>query len=698
MAPQLLAGTTVQGDLNTYTIVQPLGGQIYEQVYLAFYDKNGRRINVAIKDIDGQRYQVEQDIHGELNSLLELDHLCLPRVIESFVQGDRYFMVMEYIAGDTLQEYIDGSQRAETPQRPALKAIVLPLLNVLMYLHTSNPPRVHRDIKPKNIVLPSMHKRIVLVDLGLATSYRITSQADEPPVSPGYSPPEQYTGHTEPASDFYALGATIVCMLTGQRPPSATERSANDLQALLAGVSPAMQAVIERLMALEIAQRYADLDSIRADLEQTPELSNNLPIWHPSELARPLAESTERHASAQQADPAIVAAPRIDKVPARIEPGRARWPWAALLVLLALVAGGVYRWMGGAEQAGPAVSGGVDRPVAAVTSPSPGPAASQAPGIAAPGADGTVVSPTPGITSTAAATAVSTPTPTLLPTAAPALAEIEGRITFFSEQGISIFSAGRSEQNISAQSGDTSPRWSPSGTQIGFVSQREGNRDVFVMDADGSNLQQLTTNPADDVYPAWSPDGQEIAFVSQRDGVLNVYCIDVVRRTERRLTENTNTTVKYEDLAWASDGTLAAAVQRNNVWNIHLLDQRGADRPVTTNPNPFTVQMRAPAWHPDSTQLAFMSDVGGAWNVYVASLSGESRPITRNTDQSIYISQPTWSPDGRQLSFISRSIVTQGDRQAYRYSINVVAAETEGAAPRPVLVDDTRLDDPDWVR
>lgn len=683
MAPELIAGTSVQGELNTYTISKPLGAATSEQVYLAFYDKHGRQINVALKVIDGRRYASEEDIHGELNSLLELDHLCLPRVIESFVQGDRYVIVMEYIAGATLQDYLDRSQQAEPAQRPALKTIVRALLNVLGYLHASEPVRVHRDIKPKNIVLPSMHKRIVLVDLGLSTPYRTGAQADDLPVSPGYSPPEQYTGHTEPASDFYALGATIVSMLTGQRPPSAPERSEHDLQSLLTGVSAPMQAVIARLMALEIAERYADVDAIRADLEQTPEFRNNVPIWQPPDLAAPADALADQHAAADQyrAAPPTVDMPSTGR-------GRARWRWGGLLVLLVLVGGGLYRWRAGVDQPTPAASSAAQPIVVVATEVQP-PTATTAPNVVPP--------PGPSATAALAPSATTQPTPTLTPTP-PALAEVAGRIMFSSEQGIFILGDGRSQQNPSAQPGDTAPRWSPRGTQIAFVSQRQGNRDIFVMDADGADLQQITTDPADDAYPAWSPDGQELAFVSERDGVLNVYIIDVASRAERRLTENTSSTVKYEDLAWSADGTLAAAVQRNNIWNIHLIDQRGADRPVTTNPNPFTVQIRAPAWHPDSRQLAFMSDVGGAWNVYVTDLDGDSRPITRNTNQAVFISQPIWSPDSQQIGFISRSIVSQGERQAYSYSINVVAAEPDGAAPRPVIVDDTRLADPDWTR
>ena len=74
---------------------------------------------------------------------------------------------------------------------------------------------------------------------------------------------------------------------------------------------------------------------------------------------------------------------------------------------------------------------------------------------------------------------------------------------------------------------ESSPRWSPDGKRIAFVSNRTGNYDIWLMNADGTGLVNLTANPAQDTSPAWSPDGKKLAFVSTRDGGSDVYILDV---------------------------------------------------------------------------------------------------------------------------------------------------------------------------
>jgi TolB protein len=73
---------------------------------------------------------------------------------------------------------------------------------------------------------------------------------------------------------------------------------------------------------------------------------------------------------------------------------------------------------------------------------------------------------------------------------------------------------------------------------IAFVSIRDGNAEVYVMDADGKNQRNLTNNPADDWGPAWSPDGKMIAFTSKRDGNLEVYVMDADGKNQHNLTNN----------------------------------------------------------------------------------------------------------------------------------------------------------------
>jgi dipeptidyl aminopeptidase/acylaminoacyl peptidase len=78
----------------------------------------------------------------------------------------------------------------------------------------------------------------------------------------------------------------------------------------------------------------------------------------------------------------------------------------------------------------------------------------------------------------------------------------------------------------------------PEQVKIAFYSNRDGNYEIYVMDADGNNQRNLTKNPSDDMYPAWSPDGKMIAFMSNRDGNNEIYVMDTDGNNQRRLTNN----------------------------------------------------------------------------------------------------------------------------------------------------------------
>jgi TolB protein len=85
---------------------------------------------------------------------------------------------------------------------------------------------------------------------------------------------------------------------------------------------------------------------------------------------------------------------------------------------------------------------------------------------------------------------------------------------------------------------DWDPAWSSDGRRIAFGSNRDGDCEIYVMDADGKNQRNLTENPAEDWGAAWSPDGQRIAFVSNRDGNSEIYVMDADGNNQRRLTNN----------------------------------------------------------------------------------------------------------------------------------------------------------------
>ena len=85
---------------------------------------------------------------------------------------------------------------------------------------------------------------------------------------------------------------------------------------------------------------------------------------------------------------------------------------------------------------------------------------------------------------------------------------------------------------------DLDPCWSPDGKKMAFASKREGNYEIYVMNVDGSEQKRLTKNPGYDGYPVWSPDGKKIAFMSDRDGNEEIYFMNADGNEQRNLTNN----------------------------------------------------------------------------------------------------------------------------------------------------------------
>ena len=140
---------------------------------------------------------------------------------------------------------------------------------------------------------------------------------------------------------------------------------------------------------------------------------------------------------------------------------------------------------------------------------------------------------------------------------------------------------------------DRGPTWSPDGTQVAFASRRDGDYDIYVMDADGGNLQQLTDAPGWDGYPDWSPDGTRIAFASDRDGDEEIYVMDVDGGNVQQLTDDPGSD---SHPAWSSGGVwIAFDSDRDGDRDIYVMDADGGNVQQLTNDPAFDQQ---PSWCP----------------------------------------------------------------------------------------------------
>lgn len=162
---------------------------------------------------EGRRF-----VFREMEVLKELSHPALPRIIDFFEERETSCLVMEYVDGITLEQYLRKFGRVEASL--AVKWAI-ELTEVLQYLHTCNPPIIYRDLKPANIMIQPDGK-IKLVDFGAACISSYGQNREQMMVgTPGYSAPEQWqSGNAGKASDIYGLGAVLHEMLTGISPAS----------------------------------------------------------------------------------------------------------------------------------------------------------------------------------------------------------------------------------------------------------------------------------------------------------------------------------------------------------------------------------------------------------------------------------------------------------------------------------------------
>lgn len=182
--------------------------------------------------------------------------------------------------------------------------------------------------------------------------------------------------------------------------------------------------------------------------------------------------------------------------------------------------------------------------------------------------------------------------------------------------------------------------------KIAFMSNRDGNSDIYLMNADGSGRVNLTNNPAWDMYSAWSPDGTKIAFVSDRDGNTEIYVMNADGGGQTNLT---NTSAGEGSPAWSPDGTKIAFTRDVGVSAgrlvIHVMNPDGSGQSALIGP-----QSDNPNWSPDGSRITFSSDRAGLFHpdIYVANADGSGQTRLTTTMNDHY---SVWAPDGGKIAF-----------------------------------------------
>jgi Tol biopolymer transport system component/serine/threonine protein kinase len=625
--------------------VEILGQGGMGSVYRAVDENLG--VDVAVKENLFTTDEYARQFRLEAVILANLRHPNLPRVTDHFVIGDQgQYLVMDYIEGEDLRQRMERAGNINEDDAILMGAA---MCDALTYLHTRKPPILHRDIKPGNVkITPDGH--IFLVDFGLAKvlhgSQATTTGARA--MTPGYSPPEQYgTARTDPRTDIYSLGATLYAALSGIIPEDGLARAMDNTQLTPlrkrnSKVSRRLAAAIEKAMGIDPADRFQNGEDFKRALLGSKSKTQRLPGDYvippppPEALEEPRQDPIEKESQPlANVKPAPKVGAPLQEAPVfrpkRKKRKSGRLVFSVLLILFLLAAAIVSAARLPQElkrilspvnniplpflsstktpvtlPALTATQGTLATPIAPFTVTTQPPTATHT--------NAPIVSPTAQFTTTAA----STPIPQATLTGGGI-----GQIAFASERtGLpQIFLVNLDGTNLvqltNQSSGACQPSWSPDGARLAFTSPCRLHGDfvngaysdssLFVINADGTGMKQLTSVAGADFDPDWSPDGKQIAFTSIRDGNRQIYTLDIDSMAVTRLTK----------------------------------------------PD-VNIENSQPTWSPDGQEIAYQVKRFGTYQVWVMSSTGQDNLQLARSGQSLWDYLPTWSRDGRMLLFTQR--------------------------------------------
>jgi Tol biopolymer transport system component len=223
---------------------------------------------------------------------------------------------------------------------------------------------------------------------------------------------------------------------------------------------------------------------------------------------------------------------------------------------------------------------------------------------------------------------------------------------------------------------DYSATWSPDGTKVAFVSDRDGDNEIYVMNADGSIPVNVTQDPGSDTYPVWSPDGTRIAFQSDRESVPLILGVEpqlipslfnqeifVMNANGTGLINVSNNAAYDGDPSWSPDGEhivfdtdrdaedgmiLMAIVPGDLGREIYVVNADGGN---PTNLSNSPEDDGYPVWSPDGSKIVFSSSRDGNWEIYTMNPDGSGQARLTHNSADDYMA--TWSPDSAWISFQS---------------------------------------------
>lgn len=235
---------------DRYRIEMVVATKINASVYLVS-DNAGKRfvlkeLIVPVGTEDSIHTKMLEQFSREASLLCNISHESIVKVVDHFVENGRSYVVLDCVQGGNLRQYV--LHHGKLSEKLVID-IAKQIADVLCYLSSLEPPIIHRDLTPDNIVYSETDGRIVVVDFGAANIYH-TEGTGTLIGKQGYMPPEQFKGKATPASDVYAFGSTLLYLLTAADPPGMGR-----LPSALDFAGPELLALIKECLELDAENR-----------------------------------------------------------------------------------------------------------------------------------------------------------------------------------------------------------------------------------------------------------------------------------------------------------------------------------------------------------------------------------------------------------------------------------------------------------
>lgn len=251
---------TVSHQVDRYQILKTLGQGGMGTTYLAW---DGAKM-LVLKEMNADMAIVpkaQELFEREAKILQNLHHSGIPEYYDFFIAAGHKYLAMELIHGQDLELYV--FERGKISLSQAIDWM-MQLCEILGYIHQQQPPLIHRDVKPANILVRTIDRRIFLLDFGAVKE--IGTFGGTKIGAPDYMAPEQNSGKPCTQSDLYAIGPTLIFLLTGRNPADFIELNPDGFCFKVPGIAPQLQAIIDRLTQRRPSDRYATAADLAAAL------------------------------------------------------------------------------------------------------------------------------------------------------------------------------------------------------------------------------------------------------------------------------------------------------------------------------------------------------------------------------------------------------------------------------------------------